>query len=39
MLGIEEGPIVLTGQDADAMYEEYKSAFGEPVFAKSQKQG
>jgi len=39
MLGIEEGPIVLTGKDADNLYEEYKSVYGEPVFTKSEKQG
>lgn len=39
MLGIEEGPMVITGKDADALYEEYKSVYGEPVFVKSEKQG
>ena len=39
MLGIEEGPIVITGKDADILYEEYKSVFGEPVFVNSEKQG
>ena len=38
MLGVEEGPIVITGKDADDLYQEYKSVYGEPVFVKDQKQ-
>ena len=39
MLGIEEGPIVLSGKDAQVFYEDYKSTYGEPVFVGSKKQG
>ena len=38
MLGIEEKDPVITGQYADALYEEYKSVYGEPAYQKNGKQ-
>jgi hypothetical protein len=37
MLGIEEKDPVITGAYADALYEEYKSVYGEPECHKHDK--
>lgn len=39
MLGIEEGPMILTGDDAAKFYEDYKQSYGEPVFLNEKEKG